>query len=349
MGVYRPKKSKYYWIDFYYKGVRYRESSESPRKRDAELLLAKRKIEVREGKFNPAPTTKEPTLAEFMPRYFEWAKDYKRPSTIERNQQFLDHLLPKFGTVTMSQISICAADEYKKVRLNEKASNGTINRERSFLKAILNRAVKWGVIEKNPIQSMESLPEEHLFNRYLSVDETLSLIKSCEDHIRPMIVTAVYTGLRWGDVRNLRWDEVDAVNSIIILKTSKTSELVYPLPDPVKNELLQIHRNGSSYVFVNPETGKPWANLRTAFKKAKKKAGITRPFRFHDLRHSFASNLVMAGQDLKTVQELLGHKCITTTLRYVHLNIAHKKKAVDGLFKEGDAVASAPSKKGEAR
>ena len=349
MAVYRPKKSKYYWIDFYYKGVRYRESSESPRKRDAELLLAKRKYEVREGKFNPVPITKELKLAEFMQRYFEWANDHKRPSTIERNQQFLDHLLPKFGTVALSKISICAADEYKKIRLYEKASNATINRERSFLKAILNRAVKWGVIDKNPIQSMESLPEKHLFNRYLSIDETLALIRSCEPHLKPMIVTAVYTGLRWGNVRRLRWDEIDTANSIIILKTAKTSELVYPLPDPVKNELLQIHRNESLYVFVNPETGNPWANLRSAFNRAKKMAGITRPFRFHDLRHSFASNLVMAGQDLKTVQELLGHRCITTTLRYVHLDIAHKKRAVDGLFRANDTAEIASPKKGMAR
>ncbi|MEE4601199.1 MAG: tyrosine-type recombinase/integrase [Desulfobacteraceae bacterium] len=349
MGVYRPKKSKFYWIDFYYKGVRYRESSESPRKRDAELLLAKRKYEVREGKFNPAPIAKEVTLSEFMPRYFEWAKDHKKPSTIERNHQFLSHLIPKFGAVAMSQISIRATDDYKKVRLAEKASNATINRERSFLKAILNRAVKWEVIDRNPIQSMESLPEQHLFNRYLSVDETLALIGSCEAHLRPMIVTAVYTGLRWGNVRRLRWDEVDAGNSIIILITSKTSELVYPLPDPVKAEILQIPQNGSPYVFVNPETGKPWANLRTAFDKAKNKAGIARPFRFHDLRHSFASNLVMAGQDLKTVQELLGHRCITTTLRYVHLNVAHKKRAVDGLFQKRDDVVSATAKKGAAR
>lgn len=159
MGVYRPKKSKFYWIDFYYKGVRYRESSESPRKRDAELLLAKRKYEVREGKFSPAPVSKEPTLTEFMPRYFEWAKDHKKTSTIERNHQFLAHLTPKIGAVPLSRISICDVDEYKKARLREKASYATINRERSFLKAVLNRAVKWGVLDKNPIQIMESLPE----------------------------------------------------------------------------------------------------------------------------------------------------------------------------------------------
>ncbi len=88
---------------------------------------------------------------------------------------------------------------------------------------------------------------------------------------------------------------------------------------------------------MNPKTKKPWRNLRKAFKKAKDKAGITRPFRMHDLRHSFASNLVMNGQDLKTVQELLGHRNISTTLRYAHLSMDHKKKAVNGLFKKPKA------------
>ncbi len=276
----------------------------------------------------------EITLTEFLPRYFEWAKDHKKASTIERNEQFLKHLKPRFGALDLRKISLKDVDDYKKDRMAEKASNATINRERSFLKAVLNRAVKWGVIDKNPIQGMESLPEQHLFNRYLSIDETLALMESCESHLKPMIVTAVYTGLRWGNVRKLRWDEVDFENSIISLKSSKTSELIYPLPDPVKAELSQIPHNGNPHVFINSETGLPWENLRHAFYRAKKKAGITKPFRFHDLRHSFASNLVMNGQDVKTVQELLGHRCITTTLRYVHLDISHKKKAVDGLFQK---------------
>jgi integrase len=213
------------------------------------------------------------------------------------------------------------------------------------LKAVLNKAVKWGIIDQNPLKGMESLPEKHLFNRYLTIDETLALIDACEPHIRPLAITGIFTGLRWGSVLKLRWNELDLTNSIITLTTSKNEELVYPLPEPVKEEVSQIKRNGLPYVFINPETGRPWRNLRKAFSRAKAKAKITRPFRFHDLRHSFASNLVMNGQDLKTVQELLGHRSITTTLRYVHLNIAHKKKAVDGLFqKEKGAADDEPLK-----
>jgi integrase len=234
----------------------------------------------------------------------------------------------------LQNITLMCAEDFRKDRKKQGASNATINRELSFLKAVLNKAVKWELIDKNPLQHLESLPEKHLFNRYLTVDETLTLIEACEPHLRPLIVTSIFTGLRWGDVRLLKWDEVDFENSVINLEDSKTDELCYPLPTEVMQEIKKVPRNGSRFVFINQRTGEPWQDLRKAFKKAKKKAGLKRPFRVHDLRHSFASNLVMNGSDLKTVQELLGHRNINTTLRYAHLSLLHKKKAVDGLFKK---------------
>ena len=83
----------------------------------------------------------------------------------------------------------------------------------------------------------------------------------------------------------------------------------------------------NQYVFVSDRTGKPYTDVKTSFKTALKHAGIE-DFRFHDLRHTFASRLVMAGENIRTVQELLGHKDIKMTMRYSHLSTAHKQKAV---------------------
>jgi site-specific recombinase XerD len=333
MGVYRPKKSRYWWIDFYYKGKRYRESSGSTRKREAELLLARRKYEISQRKFRPF-ANKDITFAEFLPQYMKWSEDRKKPSTIERNHHFIKHLKPFVFNKLLQNVTLAVAECYTIARKKQGASNATINREISFLKAVLNKAVRWDVIEKNPLQYMESLPESHQFNRWLTPDETLLLIEVSEEHLRPLIVTAIFTGLRWGNVRRLKWTEVDLENSVINLEDSKNNERIYPLPDKVKQEITKLSRNGSPYIFLNPETGKPWRDLRRAYKKAKQKAGIKRPFRIHDLRHSFASNLLMIGYDLKTVQELLGHRNINTTLRYTHLSLSHKKRAVDDLFQE---------------
>lgn len=105
------------------------------------------------------------------------------------------------------------------------------------------------------------------------------------------------------------------------------------MTDSLKALFRQLHsqrRLDTDYVFVNPDTGKRYTDLKRSFNSACRKAGI-RDFHFHDLRHTFASHLVMSGADLKTVQELLGHKSLTMTLRYSHLSQAHKKEALKAL------------------
>ena len=100
--------------------------------------------------------------------------------------------------------------------------------------------------------------------------------------------------------------------------------------DTVRNTLMGVPKHPHSpYIFCN-DIGKPYANVRTSFDTALKRAEITN-FRFHDLRHTFASHLVMLGIDLKSVQELLGHKSFEMTLRYSHLSPSHKSRAVDVL------------------
>ena len=102
-----------------------------------------------------------------------------------------------------------------------------------------------------------------------------------------------------------------------------------PINDTLRQSLQAITRRlDSLYVFYDPATGNRYQDIKRSFKTALKKAGI-RDFHFHDLRHTFASHLVMAGIDVTTVKELLGHKTLTMTLRYSHLAPAHKVKAVD--------------------
>lgn len=339
MGVYRPTNSKFWWIDFYYKGRRHRESSESTRKRDGEILLARRRLEVREGTYNPNKVKEKVLTDDFIPRYMDWAVDNKKATTVIRNREFWAHLKPFVSGKLLSELCLTLAEKYKKARKLEGAANGTINREVTFLKAVLQKAVKWKVIEKNSLDGLEMLPETNELNRYLTEGETLALIEACEPHLKPMIITAVYTGMRWGAIRDLKWEEVDIENALIVLNDPQKKGIgIFPLLDPVRDVVAAYRRNGSEYIFVNPETGKPWRDMRKAFLRAKTRAGIVRQFRLHDLRHSFASNLVMNGTDLKTVQELLGHKNIKTTVRYSHLSQAHKKKAMDGLYRRGRGV-----------
>jgi len=137
--------------------------------------------------------------------------------------------------------------------------------------------------------------------------------------------------MRRGEILNLKWENVDLKHGFILLEKTKNGERrEIPMNEALKQLFRQLfaqRRLDTDYIFVNPQTGKRYTEFKRSFHTALRKAGI-RDFRFHDLRHTFASQLVMNGVDLKTVQELLGHKYITMTMRYSHLSQAHKKEAV---------------------
>ena len=124
---------------------------------------------------------------------------------------------------------------------------------------------------------------------------------------------------------------------IVLLDTKNNERREVPINELLFKVLLGVKKNaGSPYVF-SKKNGKPYSNVRRSFETTKEKAGIE-DFRFHDLRHTFASHIVMAGVDIKTVQELLGHKSYEMTLRYAHLSPDHKKAAVDILGRKMDTI-----------
>ncbi|MDI6793141.1 MAG: site-specific integrase [bacterium] len=145
-------------------------------------------------------------------------------------------------------------------------------------------------------------------------------------------MTALNTGMRKGEILTLKWDQVDLKHGFILLDESDTKNgerKEIPINETLRQTLQRIMRQlDVPYVFYDPATGKPYQDVKTSFKTAVRKSKI-RDFKFHDLRHTFASHLVMAGVDITTVKELLGHKTITMTLRYAHLAPSHKVKAVD--------------------
>jgi len=134
--------------------------------------------------------------------------------------------------------------------------------------------------------------------------------------------------MRKGEILNLKWQDIDFRREIIYLLNTKNGEKrEVPMNECLKNTLVKVKRYlGSSYVFHHKD-GRPYGNIKNSFSTALKKSSIIN-FRFHDLRHTFASHLIMSGVDLNTVRELLGHKSMQMTLRYAHLSPSYKKKAV---------------------
>ena len=167
--------------------------------------------------------------------------------------------------------------------------------------------------------------------RYLSKEECQTLISGCDSHLKPIVIAALNTGMRRGEILGLKWDEhVDLKHGFILLnKTKNGDRREIPINDTLRNTLQGLTRRlDVSYVFYDPITGNPYKDVKRSFKTALKKSKI-QDFHFHDTRHTFASHLVMAGVDITTVSRLLGHKSLTMTLRYAHLAPAHMQKAVN--------------------
>ena len=137
--------------------------------------------------------------------------------------------------------------------------------------------------------------------------------------------------MRKGEIFNLKWHDIDWNNGLIhLLRTKNNEKREIPFNETVRGILIRIKRNPESPYVFSSFKGKPFVDIKKSFHTALTKAGIN-DFRFHELRHTFASQLVMSGVDLLTVKELLGHKNIEMTLRYSHLSCNHKKQAVKAL------------------
>ncbi|MCX5657771.1 MAG: site-specific integrase, partial [Candidatus Omnitrophica bacterium] len=226
-------------------------------------------------------------------------------------------------------------EQYKTERIKQ-VSPATNNREVACLKCILNKAVEWGKLKDNPIKKVKLFRENNKRLRYLEKEEIIRLLANCNRHLRSMVVVALNTGMRKGEILGLKWHDVDFRQGIIYLLDTKNGEKrEIPMNEQAKTALIRVRKHPDSpHIFCKGD-GKPFGNVRKSFYTALKKSGII-DFRFHDLRHTFASQLVMSGVDLNTVRELMGHKSLEMTLRYSHLSPDHKKRAVDILGKRMD-------------
>lgn len=330
-GMYR--RGNCWYSDFIYHGERYFKSHGPVSKSAASEKDRKFRTEVADGKYARKKTNI--TFDKLKELYLEWSKVNKRPLSYVRDQCSLKHLTPHFKGKRLSNISPFMVEQYKTKRKKSGAQAGTINRELSCLKAMFNKAIKWGRAFDNPVSQVKMFKENNEKMMVLSskheakmLEEIRRLKKS--EHLEEIVVTALNTGLRKRELLDLTWGQVNFSDRYLLITKTKNGEIrKIPMNKVLTETLHKLKNNGPNvdYVFPN-KNGKPYTDVKTSFKRICKEIGIPE-FRFHDLRHTFATRLVMAGVDLATVKELLGHKDIKMTMRYAHPSPEHKRQAVE--------------------
>lgn len=294
-----------------------------------------------------APTEAEikekevPTLAEFGEEFIDtYATSNNAPSEVTSKKAHLKlYLKPDLGDRRLNEITVRDVEKLKATLLKRELSPKTINNALGTLSRLLSYAVEAEVIATMvTIKRLKVPPPAFDFLTFEEADRLLEAARKHSADWHAQIFTALRTGLRYGELCELRWSDVDLVAGRLLVRRSFTRGKVktpksnrtreVPLsPDTVA--VLKAHRHlRSELVFCKPDGGRRiHRRADVAIKKICKRAGL-RNIGWHVLRHSFASHLVMLGRSVKEVQELLGHSTITMTMRYAHLAPTVKREAV---------------------
>jgi len=335
MGIY--KKGNNWYVDYYLKGRRKRKKV-GPSKKLAEQVLKDIQVKNAKGEYLGVFEERKISFADFAQRYLVYSKTNKAFFSYKRDLVSFNNLLPIFGDKYLFEIIPQVVEEYKTNRLQEGVTPATVNRELSLLRHFFNKAIEWGYLTKNPMQEVKLLKEPPGRTRYLRTEEIETLLgiidsfpNDIKSYLKPIVLIALNTGLRKREILQLRWKDIYFEKRKITVSVTKTNETrIVPMNETIYQELKKMPQDQESeYLFCNRK-GEPFGNIRKSFDRALKLAKIN-DFRFHDLRHTFASHLVMNGCDIRTVQQLMGHKDIKMTMRYSHLSRSHLQDAVEKL------------------
>ncbi len=274
----------------------------------------------------------------------EKVRAYRSESTYENYEQYIRrHFLPNFGELCLNEMQLHHIDKFV-VNLKKKEHNARgINLILGCLRTLLNAAVEEDYLRSNPMKGFKNLKEDLCEEIYMTKTEINQFLRvNAHDPSYPLYVIAMNSGMRRGELCGLRWDRVNLASSQIEVggirdrrgyrATTKTGRRrIVPMNAQAKSLLLAMFKKRKSdFVFedidgtpINPH------HVYRDFGKAQKLAELERHFRFHDLRHTFASHFMMNGGNLYDLQRILGHSQIEMTMRYAHLSPDHLASAIN--------------------
>jgi integrase len=318
--------------------IRLQEGSDSKafsNKTAAKKWAARVENEIRQGTYIKQQEASKHTVSELIDRYmkdheFQQKKDRRNQ---ERHLEFWKERIGDKKLIDVSRALIIEVrDEIAAENTNRGGFRGaaTVNRFVAAIRQAFSKAVEWEWCAGNPCRGIKSMTEPKGRDRYLSDDERTALLDSCKEQdptLHCIVVIALSTGARRGEIMGLEWSDIHWKEGFAVLRDTKNSEhRAMPLTGYAM-ELLKAHRDNNrqltdKLVFPHPgDRERPW-NFESKWRKARAQAEIEN-FRFHDTRHSAASYLAMGGASLAEIAEILGHKTLAMVKRYAHLSNDH--------------------------
>lgn len=303
-------------------------------------------------------------LGKYLVEHYKPWLEARNAKTANRIIQTIQSGFADFLKTPLSEITARKVEQWRNQKVKAQMGKATVNHYVNSLKGAMSRAVEWDLIPSHDLKKVKTLKVESTRLRYLSPDEEESLLSTLRerderlkaardqanefrrvrnyptqpdlreqkysDHLEPIVLLAINTGMRRGEIFQLQWSNIDFYSKTLTVEAGNAKSgksRIIPLNDTAFHVLENWKPiSQSQYVFHGKDKD-PLTDIKKGFLKVLEEAEI-KEFRFHDLRHHFASKLVMRGVDLNTVRELLGHADIKMTLRYAHLAPEHKARAV---------------------
>jgi integrase len=341
MAVRRRGKKGIWWYDFTIKGIRYRGPIPDARlKKDAEETETdlRRKIYQGEGS-KPMGGSVFVDYAEGP--FLSWSRDNKRSWKDDRSR--IKAFREYFGVKKFSEITPMLVEKYKRDRKNTLTRFGTIrtaatvNRELELMSVIFNRAIKIDRLASvNPCSMVQQYRENNTRTRYLTNEEETRLMAAFTGrraHLRPIVVLAIHTGMRQGELLSRQWSHVDFNLGVIRVTDTKNGiDRAVPMNDVVRQELMaQFEKTGGvGPVFPSTRAAGALVEIKKGWMAARSEAGLG-DVHFHDLRHTFGTRLAELGNGPFDIAELMGHSDLRMTKRYTHATSQSLRRAVDSL------------------
>jgi len=319
------------------------ESKTFSRRTDAKRWVRSIEAAIDEGRRTTHSEAQRRTLAQLLDKYEAQVLPEKRSQQTQR--QMLSWWRDELGDQKLVYITPAVIADHRDKLLHgytspgSKRSPSTVVRYMAIISHAFTLAVKeWGWVDENPVLKVTKPKEPRGRDRYLTSDERDALLKACRTSPNPYLYTvvllAISTGMRRGEIMTLRWNDIDLKGDAITVRETKNDEIRrVPLVGPAKQavtHLAKVRQINTNLLFPSAKRADTPVDLRHPWEQALEYSGV-QDFRFHDLRHTAASYLAMNGASLLELSRILGHKSLEMVKRYAHLSDPHLHDVVKSM------------------